>query len=73
MQERGTECGECRECRECLLGSQEIPQKSAHELFYEQEKILRTRNRFKNLLSKICFLKKAKKTCKPNNRNLNRY
>ena len=54
MQERGTEYGECRKCRECLLGSQEIPQKSAHEQFYEQEKILRTRNRrcrfIKNLL-----------------------
>ena len=24
-------------------------------------------------LSKICFLKDAKKTCKPNNRDLNRY
>ena len=54
MQERGTECGVCRERRECLLGSQEIPQKYAHEKFYVQEKILHTRNRrcrfIKNLL-----------------------
>ena len=38
---------------------------------YVLEKILRTRICAVNL-SKIYFLKNAKKTCKPNNRDLNR-
>ena len=49
----------------------QIPQKLVYEKFYVHEKILRTRHcrcRFiKNLLPE-----KRKKTCKANNRDLNR-
>ena len=44
----------------------QIPQKLVYEKFYVHEKIAAVD------LSKIYFLKKAKKTCKPNNRDLNR-
>ena len=47
------------------------PQKLACEKFYVHEKILRTRN-FRDKFIKIFFLKNAKKTCKPNNRDLYR-
>ena len=43
----------------------QIPQKLAYEKFYVHE--IPAVN-----VSKIYFLKNAKKTCKPNNRNLNR-
>ena len=43
----------------------EIPQKLEYEKFYAHE--IAAVN-----LSKICFLKNVKKTCKPNNRDLNR-
>ena len=44
---------------------QQIPQKRVYEKFYVHE--IAAVN-----LSKIYFLKNAKKTCKPNNRDLNR-
>ena len=49
----------------------EIPQKPVYDKFYLLEKILRTRIATVNL-SKNYFLKNAKKTWKPNNRDLNR-
>ena len=45
----------------------QISQTLVYEKFYVHKKILRTRN-----LSRIYFLKNAKKTCKPNNCDLNR-
>ena len=65
----------------------QIPQKLVYEKLYVHEKNLRTRNCTKNFtytkifyvheiaavnLSKVYFLKNAKKACKPNNRVLNR-
>ena len=44
----------------------QIPQKLVYEKFYVHEKIAAVD------LSKIYYLKNAKKTCKPNNRDLNR-
>ena len=49
----------------------QIPQNLVYEILYVHEKILRTRVAAVDL-SKIYFLKKAKKTGKPNNRDLNR-
>ena len=43
----------------------QIPQNFVHEKFYKHEIAAVT-------LSKIYFLKNVKKTCKPNNRDLNR-
>ena len=48
----------------------QIPPKLVYKKFNVFEKILRTRNCCRNLW-KIYFLKNAKKTCKPNNRDLN--
>ena len=42
-----------------------------YEKFYVHEKNLRTRNCRRKFI-KIYFLKNAKKTCKPNDRDLNR-
>ena len=47
----------------------QTPQELIYDKFYVHEKILR-RNAAVNL-SKTYFLKNAKKTCKPNNHNLN--
>ena len=47
----------------------QIPQKHVYEKFYVHKKILRTKNVYVNL-SKIYLLKKAKKTWKPNNHDL---
>ena len=49
----------------------QIPQKLAHEKFYVQEKTLCTQN-YRRKCIKIYFLKNANKSCKPNNRGLNR-
>ena len=49
----------------------QIPQKLGYEKFCVHEKILRTRNCRRKFI-KIYFLKNAKKTCKPNNRDINR-
>ena len=49
----------------------EIPQRVVYEKFYLHEKILVHEIVAVNL-SKIYFLKNAKKTCKPNKRDLNR-
>ena len=48
-----------------------IPQEVVNEEFYVHEKIYLHEIAAVNL-SKIYFLKNAKKTCKPNNRDLNR-
>ena len=48
-----------------------MPQKLGHEKFCVDEKIYVHEIVAVNL-SKIFFLKNAKKTCKPNNRDLNR-
>ena len=48
----------------------QIPQKLVYGKFYVHEKILHEIAAVN--LSKIYFLKKAKKSCKPNNRDLNR-
>ena len=47
----------------------DIPQKLVYEKFYVHEKILYTQNCCRKFIKK---LKNAKKTCKPNNRDLNR-
>ena len=49
----------------------QIPQKILYEKFYRNEKIYVDEIPAVNL-SKICFLKNTKKTCKPNNCDLNR-
>ena len=49
------------------MKSLQIPLKLVYKKFYVHEKKLRRRN-----LSKIYFLKNAKKTCEPNKRDLNR-
>ena len=49
----------------------QIPQK-LYEKFYAHEKIYVHEIAAIDLL-KVYFLKNAKKTCKPNNRDLNRY
>ena len=49
----------------------EIPQKFAYDKFYVHEKFYVREIATANL-SKIYFLKNAKKTCQPNNRDLNR-
>ena len=48
----------------------QIPQKLVREKFYVHEKILHEIAAVE--LSKLYFLKNAKKSCKPNNRDLNR-
>ena len=48
------------------------PEKVVNEKFYVQEKVLRTYEIAALDLPKIHFLKNAMKTCKPNNRDLNR-
>ena len=48
------------------------PEKVVNEKFYVHEKILRTYEIAALDLPKIYFLKYAMKTCKPNNRDLNR-
>ena len=48
----------------------QIPQKLVREKFYVHEKILHEIAAVE--LSKLYFLKNAKKLCKPNNRDLNR-
>ena len=49
----------------------QAPQKLMYGKFYVHEKTVRTRN-CRHKFIKINFLKNAKKTCKPNNRDLNR-
>ena len=49
----------------------QIPQKLVYVKFYLHEKILRTQNCRRRLIKNL-LLKNAKKTCKPNNRDLNR-
>ena len=48
------------------------PEKVVNEKFYVHKKILRTYEIAALDLPKIHFLKNALKTCKPNNRDLNR-
>ena len=54
----------------------QIPLKLGYEKFYVHEKILGKRKKLHEIaavdLSKIYFLKNAKKTCKPNYCDLNR-
>ena len=46
-----------------------MPQKLGHEKFYVHEKILRTGNCCRKLIN---LLPEKRKTCKPNNHDLNR-
>ena len=50
----------------------QIPQKIVYEKFYVHGKKFYVHKIAAVNLSKIYFLKNAKKTCKPNNRDLNR-
>ena len=47
----------------------QIPRKLVYEKFYVYEKVLRTRNYRRKFIKNL--LKNAKKTCEPNNRDLN--
>ena len=49
----------------------QISQKLVHKTFYVHKKNLRTRNYRRKFIKNI-LPKNSKKTCKPNNRNLNR-
>ena len=48
----------------------QIPQKLVYEKFYIHEKILHKRN-YRRKFIKLFLVKNAKKTCKPNKRDLN--